>query len=261
MSFVATAVVGTGLVASGVGAAMGANQASKDRAGARGVANMPGLDIPAAVGEAEQLTPRTRELEAQRNAFNRAQLLESLGIQVPGYQEAQTQRTQNAMALLRGELPPDVAAQVQRQSAGRALAGGYAGSQAARNLTARDLGRTSLALQQAGGQQFANILGTTPLAPLANYEFTPQMIANIRADERAKKQAALLGTYNMASAGGVGSQALGSLGSGLTNLGFSALGQGGFGGRTGGSAATGNNWAGPGVGTGSGIELGILDAG
>jgi len=240
---------------------MGANQASKDRAGARGVANMPGLDIPAAVGEAEQLTPRTRELEAQRNAFNRAQLLESLGIQVPGYQEAQTQRTQNAMALLRGELPPDVAAQVQRQSAGRALAGGYAGSQAARNLTARDLGRTSLALQQAGGQQFANILGTTPLAPLANYEFTPQMIANIRADERAKKQAALLGSYNMASAGGVGSQALGSLGSGLTNLGFSALGSGGFGGRTGGSAATGNNWAGPGVGTGSGIELGILDAG
>jgi len=261
MSFVATAVVGTGLVASGVGAAMSANQASKDRAGARGVANMPGLDIPAAVGEAEQLTPRTRELEAQRNAFNRAQLLESLGIQVPGYQEAQTQRTQNAMALLRGELPPDVAAQVQRQSAGRALAGGYAGSQAARNLTARDLGRTSLALQQAGGQQFANILGTTPLAPLANYEFTPQMIANIRADERAKKQAALLGSYNMASAGGVGSQALGSLGSGLTNLGFSALGSGGFGGRTGGSAATGNNWAGPGVGTGSGIELGILDAG
>jgi hypothetical protein len=261
MSFVATAVVGTGLVASGVGAAMGANQASKDRAGARGVANMPGLDIPAAVGEAEQLTPRTRELEAQRNAFNRAQLLESLGIQVPGYQEAQTQRTQNAMALLRGELPPDVAAQVQRQAAGRALAGGYAGSQAARNLTARDLGRTSLALQQAGGQQFANILGTTPLAPLANYEFTPQMIANIRADERAKKQAALLGSYNMASAGGAGSQALGSLGSGLTNLGFSALGSGGFGGRTGGSAAAGNNWAGPGVGTGSGIELGIIDAG
>jgi hypothetical protein len=202
---------------------------------------LPGLDIPAAVGEAEQLTPRTRELEAQRNAFNRAQLLESLGIQVPGYQEAQAQRTQNAMALLRGELPPDVAAQVQRQAAGRALAGGYAGSQAAQNLTARDLGRTSLALQQAGGQQFANILGTTPLAPLSNYEFTPQMIASIRADERAKKQAALLGSYNMASAGGVGSQALGSLGSGLTNLGFSALGQGGFG-AGGGGGGGGGNW-------------------
>ena len=240
MSWVGTAI-GLGVVAGGAGAAVGANQASKDRAGARGAANLPGLDIPAAVGEAEQLTPRTRELEAQRNAFNRAQLLESLGIQVPGYQEAQAQRTQNAMALLRGELPPDVAAQVQRQAAGRALAGGYAGSQAAQNLTARDLGRTSLALQQAGGQQFANILGTTPLAPLSNYEFTPQMIASIRADERAKKQAALLGSYNMASAGGVAGQALGSLGSGLTNLGFSALGQGGFG-AGGGGGGGGGNW-------------------
>ncbi len=239
MSWVGTAIA-LGTVGSAAGAAVSANQASKDRAGARGAANLPGLDIPAAVGEAEQLTPRTRELEAQRNAFNRAQLLESLGIQVPGYQEGQTQRTQNALALLRGELPPDVAAQVQRQSAGRALAGGYAGSQAARNLTARDLGRTSLALQQAGGQQFANILGTTPLAPLANYEFTPQMIANIRADERAKKQAALLGSYNMASAGGVAGQGLSSLGSGLTNLGFSALGQGGFGGA--GGAGGGGNW-------------------
>ena len=240
MSWVGTAI-GLGVVAGGAGAAVGANQASKDRAGARGAANLPGLDIPAAVGEAEQLMPRTRELEAQRNAFNRAQLLESLGIQVPGYQEAQAQRTQNAMALLRGELPPDVAAQVQRQAAGRALAGGYAGSQAAQNLTARDLGRTSLALQQAGGQQFANILGTTPLAPLSNYEFTPQMIASIRADERAKKQAALLGSYNMASAGGVAGQALGSLGSGLTNLGFSALGQGGFG-AGGGGGGGGGNW-------------------
>jgi len=260
MSFVATAVVGTGLAVGGIGAAVGANQASKDRAAARAAANLPGLDIGSAIGEAEQLTPRTRELEAQRNAFARAQLLESLGIQIPGYQEAQAARSQNALALLRGELPPDVAAQVQRQSAGRALTGGYAGSQMARNLTARDLGRTSLVLQQAGGQQFANILGTTPLAQMANYDFTPQMIANIRAEERAKKQAGLMGVTSMPSAGGVATGYLGSLGSGLTNLGFGALGKGGFGGG-GGSAATGNNWAGPGVGTGSGIELGITDAG
>lgn len=259
MSFVATAVIGTGLAVGAAGAAVGANQASKDRAGARGVANMPGLDIGSAVGEAGQLAPQTRELESQRNAFNRAQLLESLGIQIPGYQEGQAQRTQNAMSLLRGELPPDLAAQIQRNTASKALTGGYAGSQAARNLTARDLGRTSLNLQQAGAQQFSNIIGTTPLSALANYEFTPQMIANLRADERAKKQAALLGTYNMPSAGGVGSQYLGSLGSGLTNAGFGQLGAGaGAAGRVGGG---GNNWAGAGIGTGSGPELGITDAG
>jgi hypothetical protein len=200
---------------------------------------MPGLDLGESIGEAGQLAPKTRELEAQRNAFNRAQLLESLGIQIPGYQEGQLQRTQNAMSLLRGELPPDLASQIQRNTASKALTGGYAGTQAARNLTARDLGRTSMDLQQAGAQQFSNIIGTTPLSALANYEFTPQMIANLRADERAKKQAALLGTYNMASAGGVTSQYLGSLGSGLTNAGFGQLGAGA--GRGGGG---GNNWSG-----------------
>jgi len=56
----------------------------------------------------------------------------------------------------------------------------------------------------------------------------------------------------MASAGGVGSQALGSLGSGLTNLGFSALGSGGFGaGKT--PAASDRNYS-TGMPTGYGRE-------
>lgn len=207
----------------------------------------PPLDIPAAIGEAEQLAPRTRELEAQRNEFARAQLLESLGIQVPGYQEAQAKRAENALALLRGELPPDVAAQVQRQAAGRAVSGGFAGSQAARNLTARDLGRTSLALQQAGGQQFANILGTTPLAPVANYEFAPQDVARLRESERIARMNALIGVASMPSATGVVGQGMGSLGSGLTNLGFGALGQyygagGGAGGGGAGGGGAGGDW-------------------
>lgn len=223
MSWVGTAIA-AGVATSGVGMGLQASSASSARKQARGAAATPPLDIPAAVGEAEQLAPRTRELEAQRNAFARAQLLESLGIQVPGYQEAQAKRSENALALLRGELPPDVAAQVQRQAAGRALSGGFAGSQAARNLTARDLGRTSLALQQAGNQQFSNILGTTPFAPVANYEFTPQDITRLREAERIARMNALAGVASMPSAGGVVGQGLGSLGSGLTNLGFAQLG-------------------------------------
>lgn len=227
MSFVGTAIGlgAAGIVTSGVGMGLQASSASAARRQARSAAETPGLDLPAMVAEAEQLSPRTRELEAQRNEFARAQLLESLGIQVPGYQEAQAKRAENALALLRGELPPDVAAQVQRQAASRAVSGGFAGSQAARNLTARDLGRTSLALQQAGGQQFANILGTTPLAPVANYEFTPQDIARLRESERVARMNALIGVASMPSATGVVGQGMGSLGSGLTNLGFGALGQ------------------------------------
>ena len=249
MSFVATAVVGTGLAVGGIGAAVGANQASKDRAAARAAANLPGLDIASTIGEAEQLAPRTRELEAQRTAFNRQQLLENLGLSIPGYEQAQAARAQNAMALLRGELPPDVVSQIQRKSAARALEGGFAGSKAAQGLTARDIGRTTLQAQQEGARLFSDILGTTPMAPLANFEFTPQMIANIRAEERAKKQAGLMGVTTMPSAGGVATGYLGSLGSGLTNLGFSTLGTK-LGSSGGGGGGGGNNWSG-----------GITDAG
>jgi hypothetical protein len=65
------------------------------------------------------------------------------------------------------------------------------------------------------------------------------MIANIRAEERAKKQAGLMGVTTMPSSGGIASGYMGSLGSGLTNLGFGALGSGGFGGGAGGAGGTG----------------------
>ncbi len=223
MSWVGTAI-GLGVVGGAGGAAMQASSASAARRQARDAANLPGVNIGQALGESSQNAPRAREMEAERNAFNRAQLLESLGIQVPGYQEAQAKRAENALALLRGELPPDVLAQVQRKAAGQAVQGGYAGSAAGRNLVARDIGRTSLDLANLGGQQFANILGTTPLAPLANYEFTPQQIAALRGGERSAQQQALLGVAGMPSATGIAGQALGSLGSGLTNLGFAQLG-------------------------------------
>ena len=232
MSFVATAI-GAGVVTSGIGMGLQASSASAARRQASEAANLPGINIGAAMGESTLNAPRAREMEAQRNAYNRAQLLESLGIQVPGYQEAQAKRAENALALLRGELPPDVAAQVQRNAAAKAVQGGYAGSAAGRNLVARDLGRTSLELANLGNQQFSNILGTTPLAPLANYEFTPQQIAALRGGERSAQQQAMLGVAGMPSATGVFGQGIGSLGTGLTNLGFASLGQGGFGGGKG----------------------------
>lgn len=222
-------LVGAGIVSAGIGAGLQASSASASRRQARSAAETPGVDLPAMVGEAEQLAPRTRELEAQRNAYARAQLLESLGIQVPGYQEAQAKRTENALALLRGELPPDVLAQVQRKAAAKTVGGGYAGSkpvisEAGRYLQARDIGRTSLDMTQLGEKQFANILGTTPLAPVVNYEFTPADIARLRESERISRINALVGAASMPSATGVVGQSLGSLGSGLTNLGFAQLG-------------------------------------
>lgn len=223
MSWVGTAI-GVGAIGSLAGGAMSASSASASRRQARDAANLPGIDIGQVMGESSLNAPRAREMEAERNAISRDQLLESLGIQIPGYQQGQAQRTLNAMSLLRGELPPDVAAQIQRKAAGQAVQGGYAGSAAGRNLVARDIGRSSLDMSNLGAQQFANILGTTPMAPLANYEFTPQQIASLRGGERGAQQQALLGVAGMPSATGVAGQAFGSLGSGLTNLGFAQLG-------------------------------------
>ena len=155
MSWVGTAI-GVGLVGSAAGAGMQASSASAARKQARDAANLPGINIGSVLGESSLNAPRAREMEAERNAFNRAQLLESLGIQIPGYQEGQAQRTQNALALLRGELPPDVAAQIQRRAAGQALEKGFAGSAAGRNLVLRDLGRGSYDAARLGEQQFAN---------------------------------------------------------------------------------------------------------
>ena len=239
MSFVATAI-GAGVVTAGVGMGLQASSASAARRQARQAAETPGIDLPAMVGEAEQLAPRTRALEAQRTAATRQQLLENLGISIPGYEQAQAARAQNALALLRGELPQDVVSQVYRKSAARAAEGGFAGSKAAQGLTARDIGRTTLQAQQEGARQFSDILGTTPMAPLANYEFTPQQISQLRENERIARMNALAGVASMPSATGVVGQGLGSLGSGLTNLGFAQLGAQT---RAGGGGG-GNNWTG-----------------
>lgn len=227
MSIFASAVgpvIAGGIVSAGIGAGLSASSASASRRQARDAANLPGINIGSVMGESSLNAPRAREMEAERNAVSRAQLLESLGIQIPGYQEGQAQRTQNALALLRGELPSDVAAQIQRKAASQAIQGGYAGSAAGRNLVLRDLGRGSYDAANQGAQQFANIIGTTPMAPLANYEFTPQQIAALRGGERGGQQQALLSAAGMPSGTGVAGQAFGSLGSGLTNLGFAQLG-------------------------------------
>lgn len=75
----------------------------------------------------------------------------------PTLQGNMTQFGNNTQSLLNGQIPADVAAQVQNSAAYSSLMGGFGGSNMAHALTARDLGQTSLSLQQQGaanlGQQ------------------------------------------------------------------------------------------------------------
>jgi hypothetical protein len=198
-------------------------------------ANTPGIDIDEMLRESARLAPESRRLEQERNVYNQQQLQALIERSIPGFSEAQRVRAQNAAALIRGELPGDEISAAYRSGAGRALEGGYAGSVAMSNRILRDLGLKQMQAQQMGSQQLSQILGSTPLAPVVSYEYSPQQLATLRGQERAQRMAALTGVSNMPSASSVLGGALGSLGSGLTNLGFATLGSKGGG---------GNNWSG-----------------
>jgi len=104
------------------------------------------------------LEPAT-ELATKTTAAEQSQLEAQLRRAIPGYDQIVQQAGQNIGAALRGELSPEVSAQVQRSTAGRALFGGFgAGSGFGRSLTARDLGLTSMQIQNQGLAQAQNFI-------------------------------------------------------------------------------------------------------
>lgn len=123
--------------------------------------------------------PQAQELAAGVNTFNVQQRLGMLtqALNFAGGPGALGQIQSNIGSQLRGEINPDVAAAIQRNSAGRALQGGFGGgSMLGRNLTARDFGLTSMQLQQQG---FSNALqlggmAETPLMDPTSMFFSPQ---------------------------------------------------------------------------------------
>jgi hypothetical protein len=104
------------------------------------------------------LEPAT-ELAKKTTAAEQSQLEAQLRRAIPGYDQLVSQAGQNIAASLRGEISPEVSAQVQRSTAGRALSGGFgAGSGFGRALTARDLGLTGMQIQNQGLAQAQNFI-------------------------------------------------------------------------------------------------------
>ena len=87
-----------------------------------------------------------------QDAFDRTNAIpQSLGA-IPVLDEAQ----ESTLSMIRGEIPDDVVAEIERVTAEKSIQGGFSG-QAARNLTSRDLGLTSLELSQQGIQNAATL--------------------------------------------------------------------------------------------------------
>jgi hypothetical protein len=115
------------------------------------------------------------------NAQNMQQLQSLLQTALPGYQSQVNQMSRNNAQLIRGDIPTDVQNQIQRFGAQSTItsgigAGGGAGAAGEgfnltnKTITARDLGLTSLSLQQTGQTQESNLL------QLSKNYLTPQQV-------------------------------------------------------------------------------------
>lgn len=132
-----------------------------------------------------------RQNQAVTNRDNRAYLQD---IQKFAPQAAGNSRllSRNVQSMLRGDIPQSDYAQIQNSTAEQALSGGFSGSQAARNLTARDLGLTSLQLQQQGAAMLpGSIAASASLSPFQastlNSLFTPQQLLSQATSENRQQ--------------------------------------------------------------------------
>lgn len=210
----------------GIGTLMGANAARMTQRKLDEIVRMPELDVGGAYGQAigairgnqagaEEVTSRT-------NRYNQQQLNETLEGGIPGFSEMQRRRTRQATELLGGGVPEDVQRALYRSSAGKALSGGYAGSQAGRNLTARDLGRTSLDMINQGQRMSEGILSSTPLARVQGSNELLNMsgadMARLRSGERTERMSAMRDRAIAPGATAVGGMGLQQMGKSLMEL-------------------------------------------
>jgi hypothetical protein len=192
------------MMVGGFGAAKAAEQARQQ---AMDIANTPGLDTRAvgaqALGDIMANRPLWEDAVGQMNEVQRAQRLAGLGQFIPGYQQDIAQQQDILRNYMGGQIPLDVQQQIQNNAAARALGGGYGGTGMHGNLMARDLGLTSLQLQQAGmagmqglrGQLASFMPGDINVSSYAG--LTPAQQIDLRSAERSERIRNLMAAAGM----------------------------------------------------------------
>ena len=225
----------------------------------------------AAIEPATELAKRTTQAE-------QTQLEAQLRRAIPGYDQLIQQASKNIGASLAGEISPEVSAQVQRSAAGRALMGGYAGTGAGRALTARDLGLTSMQLQNQGLAQAQSFIqqqrayGMVQPFSVSSMFITPaqrvnalqnQQTAQYNRDLTAAQVAAMPDPTRAAIGQGIQSMG-GIIGGSMFQSGMNSRMAGGSGFAPSymyASPPIGGSYSGAGMTTGSTPKMGILEAG
>ena len=118
------------------------------------VPNLPTVSLAqqqgAAIGANQAALPGAEALASETNQFNQQQVNEMLGQLFPGMSGVANTISQNIASEASGKLPDDVQAAVERSGAAKSLGMGVAGSGTGADMTARDLGLTSLQLTGQG---------------------------------------------------------------------------------------------------------------
>lgn len=220
MSAVAVGIGVAGIAASAI-------NASQTKGALNNIAKTPYVDPNKAytdsLGASLSALPQASNLTGQENQFNQAQFQQALNKSIPGYSDIQASRSSQIQNELAGQLPPDVQAAIERSGAAQGLSGGFGGSQAGRNLTARDIGTTSLGLMNTGQQQAQQLISGTPMAtPISIAQqlgINPSLLYSGTESQRA-------GNMGAATNAAVAPGALGTLGAGAQTIGGGMLGAG-----------------------------------
>ena len=140
-----------------------------------------------AIGQNIANLPGAEKLASSVNTFNQQQLESMLETAIPGYQAIKAKVGKNISSQLSGEIPQDVQDFIQRKAAAKSFSSGFGGSGMAANLTARDLGLTSLQLTQEGLDSATRWISSAAVAPrfdVSSMFITPQQRIGFAQQER-----------------------------------------------------------------------------
>ncbi len=115
--------------------------------------------------------PGAEKIASNLNTFNQDQILGMLKNAIPGFDSILGSTSKTLQSELRGEIPTDVSNAIQNSSASRSYGVGTAGSGFSRNLTARDLGRTSYDITNnaiSSSERWLQGVGQMTMPQLAN---------------------------------------------------------------------------------------------
>ncbi len=187
------------------------------------------------------------ELASKTNSFNFDQIQSMLRKAIPGYDQMISKQGGIINSEMNGEIPQDVQDAIQRNSATRSMGGGYAGSGMNRNLTARDLGMTSLALTDKGlssSEQWLQQMKSTALPSMFNLSsmfITPEQQAqNEWQNQISSFQRNWSNNVMLTNASNARTHAIANTSADVVNLAISAYG-GGMGGMAASSMGGGSS--------------------